>query len=51
MGYSGLLFAPSIIGFVAEHTGFAAIYMALPVFIGVALALSGLMRHADTAAP
>jgi predicted MFS family arabinose efflux permease len=47
MGYSGILFAPSVIGFIAEHTGFAIIYLALPVFILVPLLFSGLMRHAD----
>ena len=30
MGYSGLLFAPSLIGFVAKHTGLA------PIFAGAA---------------
>jgi MFS family permease len=47
MGYSGILFAPSVIGFVAEHTGFAAIYLALPAFVLIPLVFSGLMRHAD----
>jgi MFS family permease len=47
MGYSGILFAPSVIGFIAEHTGFAAIYLALPVFVIMPLVFSGLMRHAD----
>ncbi|MCY0092589.1 MFS transporter [Hoeflea sp. J2-29] len=47
MGYSGILFAPSVIGFIAEHTGFALIYMALPVFVILPLVFSGLMRHAD----
>ncbi|SOE16750.1 fucose permease [Hoeflea halophila] len=47
MGYSGILFAPSVIGFIAEHTGFAAVYMALPVFVTLPLFFSGLMRHAD----
>lgn len=47
MGYSGILFAPSVIGFIAEHTGFAAVYLALPVFVAMPLAFSGLMRHAD----
>lgn len=47
MGYSGILFAPSLIGFVAEHTGFSAIYLALPVFVVMPLVFSGLMRHAD----
>lgn len=47
MGYSGILFAPSVIGFIAEHTGFAAIYMALPAFVVLPLFFSGLMRYAD----
>jgi MFS family permease len=47
MGYSGILAAPSIIGFIAEHTGFAPIYLSLPVLITVALLFSGLTRHAD----
>lgn len=47
MGYSGLLFAPSVIGFIAEQTGFALIYLALPVFVAIPLVFSGLMRHAD----
>ncbi|MDF1608149.1 MFS transporter [Hoeflea sp. YIM 152468] len=47
MGYSGILFVPSVIGFIAEHTGFAAVYMALPVFVVIPLLFSGLMRHAD----
>lgn len=47
MGYSGILFAPSVIGFIAEHTGFAAIYVALPLFVVLPLFFSSLMRHAD----
>ncbi|MGJ8572392.1 MAG: MFS transporter [Hoeflea sp.] len=47
MGYSGILFAPSVIGFIAEHTGFAAVFIALPLFLVMPLAFSGLMRHAD----
>jgi len=47
MGYSGILFAPSVIGFIAEHTGFAAVYLALPVFVIMPLAFSKMMRHAD----
>lgn len=47
MGYSGILFAPSVIGFIAEHTGFALVYLAMPVFVLMPLAFSGLMRHAD----
>ncbi len=49
MGYSGLLFAPSLIGFVAKHTGLGPIFTALPLLYVVVLALSGLARHADAA--
>ena len=41
-------FAPSLIGFVAEHTGFAVIFATLPVLFIVVLALSHLARHADS---
>nr|WP_165221394.1 MFS transporter [Allorhizobium pseudoryzae] len=49
MGYSGILVAPSAIGFIAEHTGLAAIFLGLPVLHLVVLLLSGLARHADRA--
>lgn len=47
MGYSGSLFAPSIIGFIAEHTGFAIIFTLLPVLFIVVLLLSHHAVHAD----
>jgi fucose permease len=47
MGYSGLLFAPSLIGFIAKHTGLGPIYVGLPLLYIVVLALSGLARYAD----
>lgn len=47
MGYSGSLFFPTIFGFVADHTGFAAIFIGTPMLLVVVLLLSGLMRHAD----
>ncbi|HMQ57240.1 MAG TPA: MFS transporter, partial [Rhizobiaceae bacterium] len=46
MGYSGILAAPSGIGFVAEHTGFAPVFIALSLMFTVVLALSPLARHA-----
>ena len=49
MGYSGMLFAPTLIGFVAAYTGLAAIYLALPVLFLAVLALSHHGRHADLA--
>ncbi|OJF96110.1 MFS transporter [Pararhizobium antarcticum] len=47
MGYSGMLFAPSLIGFVAEHTGFAIIFTAVPVLFIVVLLFSRHAVHAD----
>ena len=47
MGYSGILIAPSVIGFIAEYTTFSTIFTALPVLFLVVLAVSGLARHAD----
>lgn len=47
MGYSGILVAPAAIGFIAEHTGFAAVFATLPLLFLVVLAFSGLARHAD----
>jgi MFS family permease len=50
MGYSGILFAPSLIGLVAEYTSLSTVYTAIPALLIVVLALSGLARHADRAA-
>ncbi len=47
MGYSGSLFAPSVIGFIAEHVGFALIFALLPVLFLVVLLLSHHAVHAD----
>lgn len=47
MGYSGTLFAPTLFGFVVEHTGYQAIYIATPMLLIVVMFLSGLARHAD----
>lgn len=47
MGYSGILVAPSLIGFVGERTGFSPIFIAIAgLLVAVALA-SGLTRTAD----
>lgn len=47
MGYSGILVAPSLIGFIAEHMSLAVIFACLPLLHLVVLGLSGLARHAD----
>ncbi|AXV16742.1 MFS transporter [Neorhizobium sp. SOG26] len=49
MGYSGILVAPSGIGFIAEHTGLASIFAGLSALLVVVLFLSSLARHADNA--
>ncbi|KQY13815.1 MFS transporter [Rhizobium sp. Root482] len=47
MGYSGMLFAPSLIGFVAEHTGFSIVFTCVPILFIVVLLLSHHAVHAD----
>jgi MFS family permease len=47
LGYSGMLVAPSLIGFVASHSGFGVVFIALPVLLLVVLAFSSLARYAD----
>ncbi|MFN7027135.1 MAG: MFS transporter [Pseudorhizobium sp.] len=47
MGYSGILLAPSAIGFIAEYIGLALIFAALSVLHLVVLLLSPLAKHAD----
>ncbi|MCX7305759.1 MAG: MFS transporter [Hyphomicrobiales bacterium] len=50
MGYSGILVAPSIIGFVAERTGFSPIYMAIAALLALVFLASGITRAADFSA-
>lgn len=50
MGYSGLLAAPSVIGFIAEYVRFSAIFIGLSSLLLVVLALSHLVAPADTRA-
>lgn len=47
MGYTGILFAPSVIGFAGGHFGFAAVFTALPALLLVVFFLAGLARAAD----
>ncbi len=47
MGYSGILFAPSLIGFIAEYTGFAVVFLALAVAQIAVFFAAPLTRHAD----
>lgn len=47
IGYSGILVAPSAIGFVAEHLGFRLTYAALAVPLLAVSALARIARNAD----
>lgn len=47
MGYSGILVAPSVIGFVGERTGFSAIFIAIACILVAVTLASGLTRTAD----
>lgn len=49
-GYSGILVAPSAIGFIAEHTGFSPVLLGTAGLIVVTLALSSLARYANFSA-
>ncbi|WMT90545.1 MFS transporter [Pelagibacterium sp. H642] len=46
-GYSGILIAPSAIGFIAEHTGFSPVLLGTAGLILVTLAFSSLARYAN----
>ncbi len=47
MGYSGILVAPSAIGFLGERVGFAIIFVALSGLLVVVSLMAGLARSAD----
>ena len=47
MGYSGILMAPSAIGFVAERTGFAPVFVGLSGLLVVVFLMAPLARGAD----
>ena len=47
MGYSGILVAPSAIGFVAGHIGFSTVFVILSGFLVVVCMMARLARHAD----
>ncbi|BCG92419.1 MFS transporter [Mesorhizobium sp. 131-2-1] len=49
MGYSGILVAPSAIGFVAEHSSFGPIFVALSGLLVVVLLMAGLAHRAEFA--
>lgn len=47
MGYSGLLLAPSAIGFAAERTGFGPVFIALSGLLAAVCLMAPLVRTAD----
>lgn len=47
MGYSGILVAPSLIGFIGGHVGFGVVYMVLALMLVVVFMLSPLASAAD----
>ena len=47
MGYSGILLAPSAIGFVGERTGFGPVFVAVSGLLVAVFLMSGLARAAD----
>lgn len=51
MGYSGILVAPSAIGFIGGHTGFAPVFVAVSMLLLVVSLMAGMVRSADFAPP
>lgn len=47
IGYAGILAAPSLVGFAAERTGFAPIFVAFSLLLLAVLSMAGMMHHAD----
>lgn len=47
LGYSGMLFAPSLIGFIAHRTGLGPVFAALPLLYLAVFALAHHARSAD----
>ena len=44
MGYSGILAAPSVIGFVGERTGFSPVFIAVAALLVLVFLMAGLTR-------
>ena len=47
LGYSGILLAPSVIGYLAEHVGFRIVFVGLASLLVVTFLAAGLVRGAD----
>jgi len=51
MGYSGILLAPSVIGFIGQHVGFSPAFIGVSVLLIVVFLMAGLARAADMTVP
>jgi MFS family permease len=49
MGYSGILLAPSIIGFIGQHVGFSPAFIGVSALLIIVFLMAGLARAADMA--
>lgn len=49
LAYSGYIFVPTIIGFIAERTGFVPVYVGLTAVLIAVVTLAGITRHAGAA--
>lgn len=47
MGYSGMLVAPSAIGFIGERVGFGPVFVGLSLFLVAVCLMAGLAKNAD----
>jgi len=47
IGYSGILVAPSALGFIGEHVGFAPVYVGVAAILLLVAALAGYAKAAD----
>jgi fucose permease len=47
MGYSGILLAPSVIGFIGQHIGFSPAFVGVSGLLVIVFLMAGLARAAD----
>lgn len=51
MGYSGILLAPAIIGFIAERIGYTPVFLGMAILVFVVFLMAGLASTADYTHP
>jgi len=47
IGYSGILIAPSAMGFIGDHVGFVPVFAGVAVMLALVAAVAGMAHHAD----